>query len=465
MSASPSPKKGGCLPLALKIGGLFIGLCLIGLVVGYLIEDGRGRKAWDAYLAEQREKGVTQLLWHDFIPPEVPDEENMAKAPGFDLDAWQELSDTQWPHRRQGVKRQPGWRAAQPWDLALLITEEAAATEEEAARVLLDHFATHEELLASISAAAARPACRMDLNYEAIVNMTFPIGELRDATRAFAIRGAAALRVGDTTTAANDLLTIMRLVNHFETVPTIIVHLVQLATVDLSLQLLWEGQRQHAWNDNQLTLFENAFAQWDAQTSFLNHLRSDRAGILTMLESMAQGQQQAPNGLPRVRLIPKGWIYQNMVQLARLYDDYCLFPDGEEVRSVSPQHAEALITELGRRRNRFFGYPHPYDFMSVIAVPFVDRAAHNVLRMDASLTLAQHAIALERHFLVNERYPDHYAVDPPLIYRLKADRTPLLYHLGTNDADDGGTPYESASKGDWVWQWTYPEFDPTAFAE
>ena len=62
-------------------------------------------------------------------------------------------------------------------------------------------------------------------------------------------------------------------------------------------------------------------------------------------------------------------------------------------------------------------------------------------------------------------YPDQIEEAPSIIYRLKDDGTPLVYVIGVDEIDNGGIPEEDSEKGDWVWQYTYPEFDLVSYTE
>jgi hypothetical protein len=102
------------------------------------------------------------------------------------------------------------------------------------------------------------------------------------------------------------------------------------------------------------------------------------------------------------------------------------------------------------------------------------RSLDRVLAAEVARTVVVAAIALKRHHLRNESFPDGLAAlvpeflssvpkDPvdgqPLRYRLNPDGTFLLYSIGEDGKDDGGNPTPSGSskslywaKGqDWVW--------------
>ena len=103
-------------------------------------------------------------------------------------------------------------------------------------------------------------------------------------------------------------------------------------------------------------------------------------------------------------------------------------------------------------------------------------SAKKIIPAQTQLDLARIAIALERHRLAKETYPETLdALAPrflekiprdvinvqPLHYRRTGDGKFLLYSVGWNETDDGGAPGVNdygryvLTKGDWVWM--FPE--------
>src|SRR6185436_9262843 len=73
---------------------LFLAACLITLIgLCYALENWRGKRAWEKYRSELEAKGK-YTDWLAFIPPPLPDGENIFKAP------WME----QWFVRKNSLK-------------------------------------------------------------------------------------------------------------------------------------------------------------------------------------------------------------------------------------------------------------------------------------------------------------------------------------------------------------------------
>ena len=122
----------------------------------------------------------------------------------------------------------------------------------------------------------------------------------------------------------------------------------------------------------------------------------------------------------------------------------------------------------------FRSHRSPYDFLSGMLLPALGRAAEKCAQSQSSVDLARVACALERYRLANGQFPDTLAAlapkfidslphdlinGQPLKYRRPDDGQFVLYSVGWNETDDGGTvgltKYGNPdwNKGDWVWRY------------
>jgi hypothetical protein len=114
-------------------------------------------------------------------------------------------------------------------------------------------------------------------------------------------------------------------------------------------------------------------------------------------------------------------------------------------------------------------------------MPAVSRSAERFGRAQAGFDLALVACALERHRLLTGQYPDtldaltspflakippDLITGQPLKYHRTEDGQFLLYSVGWNVTDDGGTvgltPRRQTfdpRKGDWVWRYPAPSVE------
>ena len=223
------------------------------------------------------------MLWQDFVPPEIPDEHNMATYPGLDLKALIALDSEAWPHQRDMIPRQAGWRAAQPWMLATQFEEGSVNSEEDAAQQLIGFFEQHRPLLDPLRNASARPQCRFELDYADPTLITLPINEIRAGIVAVFANSLASLHVSDSEAAAQDLVAGSRLVRHLDAAPSLVVAMVQIGLMDSALQITWEGLRNHAWDALQLEQIGSALSDWNLTARVLDSLRQDRAALFASL--------------------------------------------------------------------------------------------------------------------------------------------------------------------------------------
>jgi hypothetical protein len=166
---------------------------------------------------------------------------------------------------------------------------------------------------------------------------------------------------------------------------------------------------------------------------------------------------------------PRGWTYQNMVNVAvleqRPLDGIDLAHD-----TIAPRKFDEAFREI----DHFLGHQSPYKLLAAIAIPNLSKAEQTTAHNQTMVNEAQIVCALERYHLAHGKYPETLdALSPqfiekithdiiggqPLVYRPTADGQFLLYSVGWNETDDGGQespPNRSGggdyTKGDWVWK-------------
>jgi tRNA A-37 threonylcarbamoyl transferase component Bud32 len=163
--------------------------------------------------------------------------------------------------------------------------------------------------------------------------------------------------------------------------------------------------------------------------------------------------------------VPRGWVYQNLASSARTvrFHEAC---DPVTMRVDVARHAsiEAEATEF---RQMLSG---PYNLVAQRAAPSFALVTSGVAGSQTQVHLTLVACALERHRLAHGTYPellsalvpkfaeklphDLFDGQPPR-YRRTSDGKFLLYSIGWNSRDDGGTlggkPTWDNNTGDWVW--------------
>jgi hypothetical protein len=165
--------------------------------------------------------------------------------------------------------------------------------------------------------------------------------------------------------------------------------------------------------------------------------------------------------------MPSGWVYQNMVTIAKLDDKRfdCLdFGNG----TILPNKVE----DQGRAVKKVLRHSLPYTFLADIGALDITKAFQTLAYNQTLVNEAQIVCALERYHLAHGEYPEtldtlapqfiekipHDIIGgQPLHYRRTDDGKFLLYSIGWNEKDEGGLDLSSKgginyTNGDWVWK-------------
>ena len=502
---------------------LVLGCVATLLALLYAIEDWRGRHAWQSYRHAWEAKGERFDL-ASLVPPPVPKEQNFFETPLWDDLRWAATnSATAWSepeaeHRvvfsvsgpeDRNVPSAGSWIKAQRLNLAawqayyrssnnLFEVQGSRPTnyfpvaqqpQSPAADVLLalSKFSANRQLLV---ASCARPEARFWLNYDAGFAAVVPhLSRLKASSQYLSLQTTAALKGGDRQTALENVKLSFRLVDSIRREPNIISHLVRIALVQIALQPVWEGLADRQWTEADVRAIESELGKLDFLTDYQFAMRGERAcnlwgvdyfrklGITGLDELVAPSRSSGSDDLGRFMgragfwLIPAGWFDQNKLSLCRMHEKFLLpLVADQDRRVVKPAAIQQANSALDRRR------VGPYDIFSKMLLPSLAGLAEKCARGQTSVDLALIACALERYRLANGQFPETLAAlvprfidrfphdlinGQPLKYRRTDDGQFILYSVGWNETDDGGT-VGLTKKGspDWHqadWVWRYPD--------
>lgn len=481
------------------IWGPWIAVLLV--LAFYAIENWRGQRALDRAMAHAAERGYS-LRWKDSVPPLIPDEENLAKSPLFDLLG--NSDDYRTANFLMKTGRAPAGISTErkdfrkPRNRPLLLEKvdvrlwlESAArppTEREAAIQLDAIFAKRKEFLDELHNESERKSIVITAHPEDFLS---PDSE----TTGLLMRGLSIYRIceedarlaclqGDIERALSriqinnafldaegtrillDLLIKASItVSNYEIAEHILrsgeASLAQLNQLDdlLSRSLMTDFDK--------LVFGELAFAHHSAE-----HLIENR-DLLTTADPLAAalasaGLGSSPSGWERalqrtidffLRRIPSGWI-RGVV--------------AENIDTALQQTLDIdFATAEGRQLygTRLEASPAQNGFRSQILGQNGKDLWYNPFkklnRFETERDLMQVAIRLEKYRAQRGRYPltlteigtlplDYYS-GAPFQYVLKEDGTPHLWSIGPDRIDDGGLPRQMSGndkKGDLVWMLT-----------
>lgn len=489
----------------LKRGAFTLAVLITLLAAVVVFENWRGHRAWQTYRAEQEAKGEV-FDWRKLLPSPVPDEQNFAQTPLL-----AKLTDyTYDPQRGEAVFADPegkarlenlfvwnrlikgegSWRKVTRMDWPKVQEWLRAATNSElpAVQALLarpagkpvdDVFfllAQNKAELDEITAAARRPYADFRVHYDEGMLALLPhLAVLKQFTYAFRLRAQAELEAGRPDAALQDWQTCVALNESLKADPVLIGLLVRIAIVESSLHVVWKGLAARRWTEAHLQVIETRLADINLVAVALEALRGERAFNMMALDQMHRPEaagfpKSGTSEVPHFRSMPSGWVSQNKLNIARMYERYifgALDPDRRQVDiPLIHQYEREVETALSRNG--------PYTLMARMLFPAIGKSGLKVANAQMALNLARIGCALERHRLVHGSYPEALnALVPgyleaipldldqqPLRYQLQPDGSFILYSIGVDLKDDNGRIGKpdgkfSTEEGDWVWK--YPE--------
>ena len=431
------------------------------VVFFYAGEDLRGWLAWENCKHELAAKGEV-LDWDKYIPPTVPDDQNFFKAPKM----------TEWFVRgKQSSTNELTEQLRNPNTTATNLNETASPKY----LAWSDQFQPDFDL---IREALKRPYARIDCDYSIPYEISIPnFIAVRAVAQTLAQRAKCDLLLGQPDKALRELTLLHDMCLLLEAAPTgkpmtLIAAMINVAVTGVYVDTIAGGIQSRAWQEPQLAALQKQLADINLNPFVSGALQEEAAGIcrdaqivwIPKLFDMTGKMKWSEK--VRWWLWPRGWTYQNMVNVAVLeqkpLEGFDLAHD-----TVAPRKFE----EANREADQFVSHgkaPRRYKLLAAIAIPNFSRAEQTTAHNQTMANEAQIACALERYRLANGLYPGTLdALSPqfietlphdliggdPLIYRPTADGKFLLYSIGWNEKDDGGkSGGTDFTKGDWVWK-------------
>jgi hypothetical protein len=261
--------------------------------------------------------------------------------------------------------------------------------------------------------------------------------------------------------------------------PFLISKMVQIALVQIALMPIWEGLAEHRWSDAQLLEVEQRLGQIDLLADAA--MRGERAMNIRTIEQMRD--QGIVDGADLSRRLPGvlsfllgGFFYQNELSIVRMYQEFFVPVSDAANQRVYP--SRAVANDLALTNAIASGF-QPYKLFARMLLPAITQAETKFALGQTRVNEAIVACALERYRVAEGQFPDSLErlsprflpklphdiiTGAPLIYRRVADGRFILYSVGWNEKDDGGTVVVTHAKltnpdftqGDWVWEYPAP---------
>ncbi len=484
--------------------GTLVMLTLV--VMFYVVENWRGRYAWKKYRTAAASRGV-QFDFRACIPPTVPDEQNFAMTPLlawlFDYESdkypvvWRDTNGWDRVRRVSAYRSGASSLTVGDWTRGERIKLEAwqdsyrgepknerkrtaqsseddfpvAATKQSAAADVLLALTKFAAEMREIEVAARRPNSRFPIHYDDGHLTLLPhLAILQGQATLFQLRASALLAQTNREAAFMDLQTVIRLSDAPKNEPFLISQAVRQVLLNRALQTLWEGMCDHRWTDTQLALIQKHLANIDPVADFSRSLRCepafqnlsterilrDRDGYRKSWANIMPDDARPPIFSFYARFAPAGWFYRNEI--------------------ASDQRIEEALAALTKGKTSGVLVPPPfrpgdkaklYEMLVDFPGNLLSNCLSHLPQSQVRLKLAETACALERFHLAHRAYPQTLAeLTPqflanipsdfmdgqPLRYRRLDDHKFVLYSVGLDRKDDGGTIPAKEEPSDWVWQ-------------
>ncbi|MGH7993112.1 MAG: hypothetical protein ACREDQ_06325 [Limisphaerales bacterium] len=444
----------------------------------YTEEDWRGKRAWEQCRQQLEAQGVV-LDWNAYIPPPVPDAQNIFKAPK--MQEWF-VKGVVKGNRTISFNHSTN-------ELSGLSTNgltTAVITNETVAANYLKWSGQFQPKFDQLREALKRPYARMDGDYSKPYEIPIAnFGNERAVAQVLAQRAKCGLLLGQPDQALNDLTLLNNSRRLMERAPagkpiTLVDAMIDVAVTGLYADTIAKGLQSHVWKEPQLAALQKQLEQINLLPIVAQSFGSEPAATTRALETVSTAKLRewfSPVGemkwalIPQIKstLIPRGWIYQNMATSARLV---C-----QQTEGCDPVNNLIQPRKFGDLTREFNAIAWPYKFIVADSIPNFTRAWQTTAHNQTMVNEAQIACALERYHLAHNEYPETLdalvpqfiqklphdiiggqpsqgsgSTSQPLHYRRTADGKFLLYSVGWNEMDDGGEPGTlfDPTHGDWV---------------
>jgi hypothetical protein len=362
----------------------------------------------------------------------------------------------------------------------------------QAALGVLGFLAEADPIYDELREAGKLPYSRFGLHYEddnpAAILLPH-LSVMKRLTQVLALRVSAELAAGQTNRAFEDMQLLLRLLDACKDEPLLISQLVRIAQFNISVQPLAEGIGQ--WSEPQLAALQARLEQFDFCADMKRALKGERCwgvaiiefvrrsrGNSDLLQGFGVGGPGASGfelGSLLVTLAPSGWFHFEKLNYCRFADECLGSAIDLEARQIGPRttrRSEQLMAELTERSPVNAAFHH--QIFARLLLPAAIKAAQRAAYAQTQADCAVIACALERYRLQHGQLPDSLAtLEPqylrrlphdiingePLKYRRLASNQYLIYSVGWNGLDDGGSPGvakpgqdSTLPQGDWVWR-------------
>ena len=423
-----------------------------GLTILYLREENeRGEREWVRCQQNLQAKGQS-INWNEYVPPPIPADQNFFAAPKM---------QTWFVKNRTNTNNELASALANP-------KSEAPVTNPAEATAYLAWVGKFEPQFDLIRQALRRPEQRMDGAYSDptdIPVLAFPA--LRAVSETLSQKAKCELLLQQPEKALADLSLLLGLSRIAEPPPrvpagTMMAAILKDAMVAAYSQDAAMGIQHHAWNETQLAVLAGQMEHIDLLPSLAGAVCYDRVSTCYTVENeWTTGKKHSVGPV-----ILYGYLCENLVAISD-WDERTVESIDLRAHRMQSDKINAVEAEVaGKHSNARNG-----GTTVLLNLGACKTIANSQVLVDQT----QIACALERYHLAVGLYPTSLATlvprylpqipsdifdGKPMTYVPKWPQKFLLYSVGWNETDDGGTiahkndGSEDLTKGDWVWHYS-----------
>ena len=483
----------------LAVGAFLLVLESLPFVFAWL-ENTRCRREWESYNRRLTAQGE-QLDFAALIPSQIPDEKNFAmtrllkpllddkssrkngdvvrrdELPVGKIDVFMTGAHSNMPKLATWVSGRPfDYHELEAYFLSGSAGLKASGRPEETVLAVFGKF--DAEIAELRDEAARRPLSRIPLKYEEGYAMSFEYATcVMSVEKVIALRAGAELHLGRGADAMEDIRFAFRLMDSVANQPVLPLGTDRCLMLTFAMQPVWEGIVAHRWTDGQLAQIETALRQLDFLRDYGYYLRADRAYINWIFSKLC-----ADSGRPVRLLTPwsnlerdfesmrgkwtcDGIVYHDLAALNRIVQED-LLPVADAGRRrfdcARQETNEGLLpTYQAKGRVEFIvnGLLSEYVGLARYFAAAEVNADEALIACEIErYRLAHGTLPATLEALQTQGLPHDIMNGQPLHYKLDGVDNYLLYSVGLNGMDDGGTvvfkpgtTYIRYDKGDWVW--------------
>jgi hypothetical protein len=354
----------------------------------------------------------------------------------------------------------------------------------------LEELKIYEPALAELRLASKRPHVRYPVEYKLDDPFTIllpHLAKIKGIVQELKLQASAELATGQTERAFDDVRLMLWLSESLKDEGFLICQLVRIACQQLATQPIWEGLTEHKWSEAQLKEIQERMLRVNFADSMNHSIDSERAGCVAFIQAIIRrnnfvemltqigtpegGEVLIPAGSKIAgRLMPRGWLYFEMVNLTSTMDGMIANGWDAPGRIFHPRTLDENEKAFTKELRGGFGAVLNHQVFAHLLLPALTKASTKFSRAQATANQVALACALERYHKTHRAYPEslaplmpNYLADIPneavstnAMRYLRSGDGYVLYSVGWDGLDDGGalinTKNVDAQKGDWVWR-------------